>query len=101
MLGFELLLRKIGHLRPFHPRQFPDRPDCKSITSADRDQSRRRVGGRDAGRGQGSPSKQTGQMASAASGSWDLCEDAQGLSAKCTQGIVERDEDAIDVQESR
>jgi hypothetical protein len=30
MLGSELLLRKIGHYTPFHPRQFLDRPDCKS-----------------------------------------------------------------------
>src|SRR5258708_888861 len=29
MLGSELLLCKIAQ-RPFHPRQFPDRPDCKS-----------------------------------------------------------------------
>jgi hypothetical protein len=52
MLGPESLPRKICALEAFHPREFPDRPACKSRSRRPTgDQSRRRVGGQDAGHG--------------------------------------------------
>jgi hypothetical protein len=68
MPGSELLLRKIAHYRCSTRGNFL----IDQLANQDHvgDQSRRRVGGQDAGHGQGSPSKQTRQMASAVSGSW-------------------------------